>query len=212
MKSLQSLQEILFPIRCIGCSQLGLEICSSCRRYWHPHIYRTWADGTPQLPIYSAVTYSALAGKIILAAKEDGILQAERLITTALIHALKFCLLERGEGFLVPIPSRKSVARLRGRQFIYDITDRASQELKIPRFEILSHTRVVRDQSALDAKARAINMQGALFASRYLSGGAILIDDLVTTGSTLSEAARALRAQGIEVLAAVTACVAEPLR
>jgi predicted amidophosphoribosyltransferase len=39
-----------------------------------------------------------------------------------------------------------------------------------------------------------------------------LVDDLVTTGVTLAEAARALRAQGIDVAAAVTACVAEPLR
>jgi predicted amidophosphoribosyltransferase len=48
-------------------------------------------------------------------------------------------------------------------------------------------------------------------ALRYLSGKAILIDDLVTTGSTLDEAGRALREIGIDVAAAVTACVAEPL-
>jgi predicted amidophosphoribosyltransferase len=46
----------------------------------------------------------------------------------------------------------------------------------------------------------------------FLSGRAIIVDDLVTTGATLQEAVRALRDRGIEVAAAVTACVAEPLR
>jgi predicted amidophosphoribosyltransferase len=50
-----------------------------------------------------------------------------------------------------------------------------------------------------------------MMAMKYLNGKAILIDDLVTTGSTLEEAARALREKGIEVVAAVTACVAQPL-
>ena len=212
MKTLKSLQELLFPVRCIGCSQLGIEICSFCRRYWHPHIFRTSTHSDPSIPIYSAISYSPLASKVILAAKEDGILQAELLITDAIRHALEFCIRENNYGFLVPIPSRKSAARLRGRQFIYDIAKRISTETTIPTCEILSHSRVIKDQSGLDASNRVINMSGALTASRFIGGRAILIDDLVTTGATLSEAARALRAQGITVSAAVTACVAEPLR
>jgi predicted amidophosphoribosyltransferase len=70
---------------------------------------------------------------------------------------------------------------------------------------------VVRDQSSLAAHDRFVNISGALTSLRYLSGKAILIDDLVTTGATIYEAARALREKGIEVAAAVTACVAEPL-
>lgn len=207
-----SLQELIFPNRCIGCSQLGIEICSQCRRYWHPHIYCTSTLTEPAIPIYSAIAYSPLARKIILAAKEGGILQAELLIVGAIRHALNFCIDQSGSGFLVPIPSRKSAARLRGRQFINDLCQRVSAETTIPTFEILTHSRAVKDQSTLDARNRAINMSGALSASRFISGRAILIDDLVTTGATLSEAVRALRAQGIAVSAAITACVAEPLR
>ena len=78
--------------------------------------------------------------------------------------------------------------------------------------ENLSHIRKVKDQSSLDAKRRLLNVEGSMKSLRYLSEKVILIDDLVTTGATLHEGARALRENGIEVIAAVTACVAEPLR
>jgi predicted amidophosphoribosyltransferase len=40
----------------------------------------------------------------------------------------------------------------------------------------------------------------------------IVIDDLITTGATLTEAIRALRTAGFTVLGAVTSCTAKPLR
>jgi predicted amidophosphoribosyltransferase len=51
-----------------------------------------------------------------------------------------------------------------------------------------------------------------LSLEEFLSGSAIIIDDLVTTGATIRESVRALRAAGIAVAGAVTACFAEPLR
>ena len=79
-------------------------------------------------------------------------------------------------------------------------------------YDNLRHTRRVRDQSSLDARSRFRNMQGSLQSANFLNGRAVIVDDLVTTGATLQEAVRALREQGIQVAAAVTACVAEPLR
>lgn len=212
MKSIRSLQEIIFPSRCLGCGQLGLEICSSCRKSWHPHIYRQWSQHLPTYPIYSAVTYSPIAGKVLLAAKENNLAIADQLIYKALSHSLTFSLREIGGDFLVAIPSRKSVARTRGRQFISTLANQLSSETGLPAYENLEHTRRVRDQSSLDAKSRFDNLDGSMKSLNFLSGRAIVIDDLVTTGATLQEAVRALRNGGIEVAAAVTACVAEPLR
>jgi predicted amidophosphoribosyltransferase len=149
---------------------------------------------------------------VLLAAKEHGIQRADELMVSALSHSLSLCLQEQGIGFLVPIPSRKSVARLRGRQFINELALEIGSGAQVPTYEILTHTRAVKDQSKLDAKERLENLDGALTSMRYRSGKAIIVDDLVTTGVTLQEAARALRAAGIEVSAAITACVAEPLR
>jgi predicted amidophosphoribosyltransferase len=211
MKSLRSLQELIFPIRCLGCSTLGLSICSDCRRSWHPHIFRRMSKSAPHFPIYSSVQYSPIAGKVLLAAKERRLFLADELILAALKRSLFHCKQEHGTGMLIPIPSRPAIARLRGRQFVLDLSQQLSLASHLPTFDNLAHIRKVRDQSTLDARTRSHNLAGAMKALRYLSGKAFLIDDLVTTGSTLDEAARALREIGIEVEAAVTACVAEPL-
>ena len=65
----------------------------------------------------------------------------------------------------------------------------------------------MRDQAGLDARARRANLSGGFRLRRRLPAGGpvVLIDDLVTTGSTLAEAARVLRASGVPVLGAAAA-------
>ena len=101
--------------------------------------------------------YSPIAGKVLLAAKENGLVQADELILHALKRSLFHCVQEQGIGMLVPIPSRPSIARLRGRQFVLELSQQLSIASQLPTFENLAHIRKVRDQSTLDAKARAEN-------------------------------------------------------
>lgn len=74
--------------------------------------------------------------------------------------------------------------------------------------------RRVRDQSGLTWAERAENLDGAFVVDRRwaaaLAGRSVmLVDDVVTTGATLSEAARALRAVGVvDVVCATVAATA----
>jgi predicted amidophosphoribosyltransferase len=149
---------------------------------------------------------------VLLAAKENNIKLADNLLVQALEKSFHFCAKERGVGLFIPIPSRHSVARSRGRQFVTELSMQLSKSAGMETVECLTHIRKVRDQSSLDAKQRVLNIESSMKSLRYLSEKVILVDDLVTTGATLHEGARALRENGIEVIAAVTACVAEPLR
>jgi ComF family protein len=73
----------------------------------------------------------------------------------------------------------------------------------VPVLRTLTRVRETGRQSLLNKEQRQTNMQGA-FVSKPISGTVVLVDDVVTTGSTVHEAAQALKqagAQGVHVLA-----------
>lgn len=75
-------------------------------------------------------------------------------------------------------------------------------------------SRRVADQAGLNSVERAGNVRGAYVVARRWTGDVagrtvLLVDDVVTTGATLCEGARALRSAGAEVVgAAVVAATA----
>jgi ComF family protein len=207
MALIHELSQLIFPQRCIGCMQLGPTICSQCRLSWHPHIYRTHVDS---LLVTSSILYSPIAARILVAAKESNQRSADILIIDAIRHILENYKGDTANLTFIPMPSSKNAMRKRGRNFMEFVCE----ELDISYSNILFHQRRVQDQSGLNAQERRLNLVGAfaLEKSVRIYGDIVLIDDVVTTGSTLREARRALSAGGLQVSAAITACVAQPLR
>jgi len=166
-------------------------------------------------PVYSAVTYSLVAQKVLLGAKESALEDADQLIRQALLHSLAYFNSEVGIADLVPIPSRSMNTRKRGRDFILEQTYALSESPQVHVRAVLRHSRKVKDQTTLNSRLREKNLsQSMRCANRVerLNIPVIIIDDLVTSGATLREAGRALHEGGFTVLGAVTACVAKPLR
>lgn len=105
---------------------------------------------------------------------------------------------------LVPVPSARGAVRARGHDPARRIALAAAGELRrtgTPArvLAVLRQRRAVADQSGLDSRQRLDNLAGALGvvagAARLLGGGpVVLVDDLMTTGASLTEAARAVRA------------------
>lgn len=217
----RSLTELLFPSRCIACSKLGISICLDCERSWQPSIYKKeliTPNGT--YPVLSAIPYSEIASKIILSSKENNLSVADQLIAAAISPTVKYFCDQYGTGVLVPIPSRKSAIRKRGRNFLMEILEKVAQDNSLKITPLLFHVRAVQDQSKLNQSQRRINITDALSADsknqvrkfRENIEPVILVDDLMTTGSTLVEAVRALHSAGYEVKGAVTCAFAQPLR
>lgn len=113
---------------------------------------------------------------------------------------------------VVPVPETRSAARRRGDDPVGRLAAAAVARLDDPgvvRSAGLRHARRVADQSRLGRAGRAANLAGALRvpeAARPAVEGSVcvVVDDVVTTGATLAEAARALRAAGASYVAAAT--------
>ena len=212
MEIFRELSELIFPDRCISCGALGISICSQCRTGWNLHSYLSYVGKNPQglLTVTSSIIYSPVAQKVILAAKESHIKRADDLVSEAIAHSVRKVLHSHRVDAFIPIPSRNSAVRLRGREFVEEMVQQSSHEFRIPSKPILLHRKRVRDQSSLDQNDRWNNLEGAFVVEEkeFLGKRVLLIDDLVTTGATLSEAHRALKYAGIEVVGAVTAAVA----
>ncbi|MFM7860133.1 MAG: ComF family protein [Candidatus Nanopelagicaceae bacterium] len=163
--------------------------------------------------IYSSIKYSPVAKSILLSAKESSIRKADDLMIAALVdlvRRLPDSLLR--DATLLPIPGSKRAIRKRGRDFIRVITIEVSKRTGIPVSSGLQINRKLLDQSRLNAIDRNRNISGAFeFNGPKIKGEIFLVDDLVTTGSTLLEAKRALNSQGISVNRAITACMAQTL-
>jgi ComF family protein len=214
MQIFSELSHLVFPTRCYGCNSLGISICTACRSEWIPHYYKTQIK---TLNIHSAIMYTPTASKIILAAKENGLQGADDLLIAAIEHVLNKARFDKGYFTLVPVPSSKQSQRRRGRSFVVDLTRAISRHTGIAVNDCLQISRRVSDQAGLTRTQRSANMHHAfsLKPGAILRGDAIVIDDVVTTGATLQEAARALNSQGFHAfgsVCAVTACVAQPLR
>lgn len=216
MNIFSELNEILFPSRCISCKRLGIALCSQCRRQWNPHLYRTVIThgAHNKLSVTSSLLYSPVIQRVLLAAKESDIEIADQLVSEAIAHSIGNILRNQGVDTLIPIPSRRGAARKRGRQFIFEMVEPTARQMGLKISSPITYQRSVRDQTGLHVAQRWNNLHGAFVIERSEGEGerALLVDDLVTTGATLLEAARAARYAGFTVIGAVTAAVAQPVR
>jgi predicted amidophosphoribosyltransferase len=138
--------------------------------------------------------------------KDRGLAELAGPLGTALALAVAVAAVavpeRRGPLLLVPVPSSRTALRTRGRDHVRELADRAVIELgraglPAAQLPLLGRSGRIRDSAGLSAFQRRANLAGT-FVPRPDVGpvpaGAllILVDDVVTSGATLTEAAAAL--------------------
>lgn len=186
--------KLLFPPRCVTCQSPGTFHCSGCNKEWNRK-FVNYIDG---VPIYSAALYSHSVAHILMRAKEDNDRRARAVLIDAMSKLIPV------NASLIPIPSSRDSLRRRG----FDHALLLARGLDPKAEQILEVRRKIADQTALSHEDRHANLHGAYWAGNLYLPRTVLIDDVVTTGSSIREALRALREAKISPIAVVTAGLA----
>jgi predicted amidophosphoribosyltransferase len=195
---------VLAPTECAGCGAPDRGVCDACRQALHEPpgwVELPRADGRA-LRVFTAVPYEGVARRLIVAFKENGRTDVASALAPPLLAALRAALaaVPQAGAELVTIPSTRRALRERGFRPVELVLSHAG--LRAAR--VLATTRQTTDQSSLGIAERRLNRTGSLAATRPLPGRTfIVVDDIVTTGATVLEVARAIERAGGSVLAAV---------
>lgn len=200
--------DLLLGAACAGCGAPGRPWCRACRSALAaaagpPRLARvlpapaglpaTWTSGWYEGPVRTA----------LLAYKERGRRELARplgaLLAGALCHAAT-----AGVTVAVGIPTSPSARRDRGYDHVGLLLRAATAHGAPPAAGLLRWSRRTDDQAGLSARTRARNRAGSLVARPCAGVRVVIVDDIVTTGATLAEASRALRAGGAQVVGAAT--------
>lgn len=152
--------------------------------------------------VRTAVVHHKEQGQLALAVPLGRLLAAATRVEGAVIG--------RRQLALVPVPSTRASSRARGHDHARRLAKAAGAVRAMPVQSSLRWARPVNDQAGLSAQLRRENVEGAMIAAPPTRTGSIgptgpaawLVDDVMTTGATLDEGVRALRAAGWEVLGA----------
>jgi predicted amidophosphoribosyltransferase len=214
------LGEVVVPASCAGCGCAGVPLCPAClaglSRGPRRVAIAAWPGGPPA---WACAEYSGSTARIIRSWKDAGRGDLSGALAAGLARALA-CAAAGAVGsahpiLVVPVPSTRGARRRRGEDVVLVLTRRAVHRLRAPGAPasgplrvapVLRHCRSVRDQAALSAGARWTNLHGALrvpaSALPLVAGRhCVVTDDVLTTGATVTEAGRALRAAGGRVVA-----------
>jgi predicted amidophosphoribosyltransferase len=210
--------DLLLGASCHGCGQPGWGICPRCRaQVASREPFVTAPDPCPDgFPVTIASSpYDRLLRRLINAHKERQALILTRFLAERLALSVQALLAAEPAArtariVLVPIPSAARTVRQRGFDATGSMARVAARRLRTQHLmtvrSALTQARPVADQAALGAWGRQQNLSGAFRLRQRIriSATVVLVDDLVTTGSSLTEAARVFREARIPVLGAAT--------
>ncbi len=219
---LKTISRIIFPPRCVLCQRPGhadLDICLSCYQSLPFIRYACTQCALPlegeyranslcghclkQSPVFdhsiSLLRYENKVVQLVTRYKFHNSLSYSRLLAELLLRELIDA--EKPDCLIaVPLHSRRLYER--GFNQSHELAKIIAKRLKIPlASEAVLRVRETEQQTGLNAKQRRQNIRGAFAVTATIKyKHVVLIDDVVTTGSTVNELARVLKKAGVQTV------------
>lgn len=212
------LLDLVFPRRCLVCGGPAEALCDPCRsrlvRLTGPRCGRcgaptAWPVGRCRecsgrrlgfAQARAAVGYDDAARKLVAAWKEHGLRTLASLAADLVCEAV-----DRPAVYTVTFVPADADRRLRRG---HNPAERLARELgrrwQLPVVSLLRRATGVRPQRGLKLAERRRNVRGAFSAVARSPGTLVLVDDVYTSGATVSSAASALRKVGARRVEVVT--------
>lgn len=213
---LAGLGRALLPPRCLVCAEPGahgLDLCAACRaalprpRCACPRCALPLAG--PELAcgaclreppamdrVLAACHYAFPVDRLLPRFKFHGDLAAGRTLSALLAEAVA-PVFDAPGAVLVPVPLHPARLRERGYNQALELARPLASRFGLALAPgLLQRRRPTGPQTGLDAAGRRSNVRGAFHATGKAPDHVVLVDDVMTTGSTLAECTRALRRAG----------------
>ncbi len=188
-------KEALAPAQCIGCGDFGVWLCEECE---------TLTDLKPVAPsnyphldgVVAAARYEGVIRDLIHAFKYEGIVEVGKHLGDVAVRSWDE---SSKECIVTAVPLHPSRRRERGFNQSEVVAQKIAESCGMTYLSLLSKKRATRPQADLTRRERLSNLAD-IFESNYSLWGSrvLLVDDVLTTGSTLSECARVLKEAGAD--------------
>jgi len=209
------LADLVLATECAACHRPGTRWCARCDLALHrlelgpePVAVRPRPLPPGMPPTHAAVAYADPVRAAVSAWKDADRRDLLAVLGPVLERSVEAAVLAAGWSagpvVVVPAPSSAGAERRRGDAPLLDLADWVARQPGRARVRVvpaLHQTRRVADQSGLGITERRRNLAGAMavkptWHNVIRDRNVIVVDDVVTTGATLAEAARALRRAG----------------
>ncbi len=227
LRPLAEAAEVLLPVECAVCRAPGAALCRACRMVLRRSCARPFEASSaapmlePPLPVVAAGRYAHGLAACLLALKTTGRTDLVPVLAACLATALHAAARDWPPGpvLLVPVPSAPAALRRRWFDPVRLLLEDCARRGVLPagtavhrglRHRAGGSLRRGPAQKRRGTAGRRAGPAGSLRCAAVTGAPCVVVDDVLTTGATLGEAARALRAGGAEVVGAVVLAAVRP--
>jgi competence protein ComFC len=218
-----ALIDLFYPQRCVGCEKRASDLlCRTCfealPEIWRPVCGRCGLPTAFETSVCeecrgvdfgfegarAPLRYEGVGKEIVHVLKYRGYTRVvDGLAAPLMVDVLGG---DRRFDAVVPVPLHPSRLRRRGFNQAELLARGVAKKMNAPVSDTLQVVRRTRDQVDLSASERRENVAGAFWSKSRVRGRILLVDDVFTTGATMSSCAGTLLRAGATEVQALSLC------